>query len=153
MSSRQSNTCFCAIRKEFVKETPEERVRQDTLSSLLLLGYPASLTVVERKISDLPHIATSKIKMPNRRIDIICYQGATLCPLVLVECKAKAFSLKSSSEDADFTFKNKELRQLLGYNFYIQSKFVALVCPQTVQFFDIHGRYLHDFFPPYKDIT
>lgn len=139
VSSRQSNTCFCTIRKESVKETPEERVRQETLSSLLSLGYPASLIVVERKMSDLPHISAPKAKMPNRRIDVICYQGATLCPLLLIECKANAF-------------KDKELRQLLGYNFYIQAKYIALVSPQKVQFFDVHGRCIHDFFPPYTSL-
>lgn len=104
MSSRQNNTVFCALRRTYVRDTPEERVRQSTLSSLFSFGILPSLTVVERKIDGLP----------NRRIDILCYESHTLKPFLLVECKARAFS-------------DKELRQLLGYNFYIQAKFIALV--------------------------
>lgn len=110
MSSRQSNKLYCALRRTYVQDTPEERVRQSTLSSLFSLGFLPSLTAVERKIDG----------MPKRRIDILCYESQTLKPLLLIECKAKAFS-------------DKELRQLLGYNFYVQAKFVALVsCDKTL---------------------
>lgn len=134
MSSRQSNTLFCQSRKEFVKETPEERVRQNTLSSLFSLGYPHSLVVVERKMADLVSCTAS---VPNRRIDILCYEGVALTPLLLVECKAHSFG-------------DKELRQLLGYNFYIQARYIALVSPQKVLFFDVHAQTQHDIFPKYN---
>lgn len=137
MSSRQSNSVFCAIRKELVKQTPEERVRQSTLSSLVSLGYPTSLMVVERKIADLPHLATSNVKMPNRRVDIICYEGKSLKPLLLIECKA-------------VSYKDKELRQLLGYNFYIQAKYIALVAENNVHLYDVQSGQIYSHFLPYK---
>lgn len=133
MSLRPSNQLLCAIRKQFVQETPEERVRQQTLSSLFLLGYSPSLTVVERKIAELPHLS-GQVRMPNRRIDILCYEAATMQPLLLVECKAKSFS-------------DKELRQLLGYNFYIQARYVALSCPDRVLLYDAaSGTSYNEFF-------
>jgi len=141
VSSRQSKALFCQVRKEFVQETPEEKVRQNTLSSLFSLGYPASLVVVERKMAELvADFVSAKTAMPNRRIDILCYQGASLQPLLLVECKANSFN-------------NKELRQLLGYNFYIQARFIALVNPQRVQFFDVETQSELDHFPAYNSLN
>lgn len=136
VSSRQSKALFCLCRKEFVKETPEERVRQNTLSSLFLLGYPPSLIVVERKMADL---VAARAGVPNRRLDILCYRGSTLAPLLLVECKAN-------------TFGDKELRQLLGYNFYVQARYIALVSPQKVLFFDVQDQTQQESFPPYNTL-
>lgn len=133
VSSRQSKTIYCSIRKEFVNETPEERVRQSTLSSLFSLGYPTSLIVVERKMAEL---TATKALLPNRRIDILCYEGGTLEPLLLIECKANSFA-------------SKELRQLLGYNFFIAAKYIALVGPQKIQFVDVQSQRELDHFPSY----
>lgn len=111
-------------------------MRQNTLSSLFLLGYPSSLILVERKMADL---AAPGMQAPNRRIDILCYQGSTLQPLLLVECKAKSFV-------------DKDLRQLLGYNFYIQARFIALVSPQKVLFFDVQGQTVQERLPEYNTL-
>ncbi len=135
VSSRQSNAqLFCQIRKEFVKETPEERVRQSTLSSLFALGYPHSLILVEQKIADLPHLAIQTYKIPNRRVDILCYEGDS--PYLLVECKAKSFS-------------DKELRQLLGYNFYIGARYIALISQERLEVFSSDGGVIGNFLPSY----
>ena len=133
VSLRQSSTLYCLVRKEHVKETPEERVRQDTLSSLFSLGFCPSLVVVERKIGDLPHLQTLAMKAPNRRIDILCYEGQTLEPYLLVECKAKSFS-------------HKELRQLLGYNYYVGARYIALVSPGKIALYQKDGTYLANSF-------
>ena len=126
VSLRQNNTLFCLIRKEFVKNTPEERVRQNTLSFLLSNGFSPQLVVVEKKLSDL-----ALQKTPNRRVDILCYEAGSLQPLLLVECKAKSFG-------------DKEFRQLLGYNFYIQAGLIALVGPEKVQLYTSSGDLLAD---------
>ena len=139
-NSSKAFTLFCSIRKEYVKETPEERVRQNTLSSLFLLGYPSSLIAVERKVADVAITTTIKVPIPNRRIDILCYRGSSLEPLLLIECKANSFN-------------NKELRQLLGYNFYIQARYIALVNPQKVHFLDVLTGIEHDHFPNYATVT
>ncbi len=138
MSSRQNSTIYCQVRKDYVKETPEERVRQNTLSSLFSLGFCPSLVLVERKIADLPHLQAHHSKMPNRRVDILCYEGRTLQPYLLVECKSKSFS-------------SKELRQLLGYNYYVGASFIALASPDKVELFDKGGKFLSNYFFYYNN--
>ena len=103
------------------------------LSSLFSLGYPPSLIVVERKMAELTALSAA---IPNRRIDILCYEGGTLEPLLLIECKANSFG-------------SKELRQLLGYNFFIAAKYIALVGPQKIQFVDVQSQRELDHFPSY----
>lgn len=138
--SSSPNNLFCLIRKEWVKHTPEEGVRQKTLSSLLTLGYPGSLIVVERKISQLPHL-TQKPQLPNRRIDIVCYEAKSLRPLLVIECKARAIS-------------PNQWRQVLGYNFYIGAKLLAIANSQEVQLVDAYGNslLLSDDLPSYEKL-
>lgn len=103
----------CHIRKTRIKDSPEERVRQRCIRRLIdELGYPASLMVIEKKISELPHIQV-RHKLPNRRLDLLIYspQGE---PLLLIECKAGALN-------------DRAVRQVLAYNAYIGAKAVALV--------------------------
>ena len=140
VSSRPTNdTIFCASRKEYVQHTPEESVRQGTLSSLFSLGYPHSLIVVEKKLSEL---VAQKQKVPNRRVDILCYRATegALEPLLLVECKAN-------------TFNDKELRQLLGYNFYLGAPYIALIAPSKVVFYDLSRQISQEYIPPFEKIT
>lgn len=115
-----SQNSYCIVRKAYVKSTPEEAVRQSLLVQMINdLGYPASLLVVEKKLSELPHLVFTKT--PNRRIDILCYERQGR-PLVLIECKNRGFSLK-------------EKQQLFGYNYYVGAHFVALVSSSKVQLF------------------
>ncbi len=111
-------------------------MRQGTLSSLFLLGFPESLVVVEKKLTDF---AAPLSKLPNRRVDILCY-GRGLKPLLLIECKAKSFS-------------DKELRQLLGYNFYVGAPYIALTCPSKLVFFDLLAQKTQDIIPSFEKIT
>jgi hypothetical protein len=125
-SSSQSKL-YCPLRKVFLVETPEERVRMRLISSLLSLGYPASLLIVERQISQLPHLLAAAMKLPKRRVDIICYAqnmciSGALLPLLLVECKAGPFTAK-------------DRRQLFGYNLHIGARFFALANSQKVELY------------------
>jgi len=107
----------CAIRKIQVKATPEEHVRQKFLQQMIgEWGYPPSLIMVEKALSELPLQNDTSKKIPQRRMDIVAYTktGESLRPLLLIECKEKDNSKKA-------------LRQLLGYNYFIQAPFVALV--------------------------
>jgi hypothetical protein len=94
---------------------PEEIVRQSFISYLISLGYPHSLMVIEKALSELPHLQ-SELDLPLRRIDLLVYHNhqGSLKPLVLVECK---------SEQLD----QKALNQALGYNHYIQASYICLV--------------------------
>lgn len=113
---------FCLIRKIWVKKTPEELVRQALVKKLITdWGYPQSLIVVEKSLADFCQseapINLSRVKLPKRRLDIICYANldGSFFPLLLIECKR-------GSEN----FQKKEaFRQLLGYNYYIGAPFMA----------------------------
>lgn len=147
LSSQNKVEClWCPIRKRQVKASPEERVRSYLLSKMVgELGYIPSLIVVERKISELVGASQQKIKMPNRRVDILCY-SSSLEPLLLVECKVAPLSPKM-------------LRQVLGYNHYIGAHFVAVanekqVCLAAVSDWAVAISKQHPFlceerFPPY----
>ena len=139
-ASLSQNKVFCPIRKEWVRLTPEERVRVSTLSSLLAKGFPASLIVVERKISELPHLLSHPKRLPNRRVDILCY-SANILPLLLIECKSSAFS-------------SKEMRQLFGYNVHIGARFALLVSGEKWHFSDARGQEipLQGSFPSYSSL-
>ena len=96
---------------------PEELVRQNYIKKLLRQGFNPHLIIVEKKISQLPHLINEdKRFFPNRRIDILCYRldGAILRPHLLVECKA--VKLNDSMR-----------RQLMGYNYYIKAPLISLV--------------------------
>lgn len=96
---------------------PEERVRRAYIEKLINEGYPPDLIVVEKKLSELPHLSfEERAATPNRRIDILLYakDAVGLRPYLLVECKA--VTLRSSMR-----------RQLIGYNYYIKAPFIALI--------------------------
>ena len=69
---------FCSIRKKWYLLTPEEWVRQNFILSLVhVLGYPAALIAVEKKIV---------FHEINKRFDIVVYDRQTK-PYLLIECK------------------------------------------------------------------
>lgn len=75
---RKTAKLYDPIRKKFVSNTPEERVRQKVLHWLLNEGgYPASLIAVE----------TGRLM---GRCDIVCYLMADLelVTALIIECKA-----------------------------------------------------------------
>ena len=109
----------CLIRKEWVTPHPEEIIRQRILKHMIdNLGFPSGNIVVEQKLSKIPHLSLKDQKIPNRRVDIICYAKGIhpqfeLYPLLLVECKAIPLT-------------TKVIKQVIGYNYFVQAYFVAV---------------------------
>ncbi|MFV0339553.1 MAG: type I restriction enzyme HsdR N-terminal domain-containing protein [Parachlamydiaceae bacterium] len=104
---------FCQVRRIYVAHTPEEEVRQSFISHWISTkGYPGSLIAAEVSLASL---CPFKVKVPNRRLDLVFFTQSTvgLKPLMLVECKAD-----SASEAA--------LRQLIGYNRFASAPYLCL---------------------------
>lgn len=81
---------FDAIRKKFVKLTPEEWVRQHFLSYMTgSLGYPASLVVVEAELT---------YNNMKKRFDILAYRTDGK-PCMVVECKAPSVEITQTVFD------------------------------------------------------
>lgn len=111
----------CLIRKKWVADLPEEQIRQRLIAHMISnLGYPHSQLAVEQPLHQMPHLALqNKQKMPRRRIDLLCFSKEihpehAFYPLLIVECKAVPLS-------------SKVLNQVIGYNHYIQARFIAVV--------------------------
>lgn len=126
-ASSSQNKLFCSHRRAYFKDTPEERVRLQLLSSLFSLGYPPSLLIVERELAHLPHLQNASGRLPKRRVDAICYTPGTLLPLLLIECKAKRVTAK-------------DVRQLLGYNLYIGARYILLASPEGVNIYSTNNQ-------------
>jgi hypothetical protein len=138
---------FCSIRKEWVAALPEEIVRQRLLLHMIQeKGFPPSLITVEQSLKSMSHICLeSHTRLPNRRIDIVCFtpHGSTLHPLLMVECKAVALVPSI-------------LNQIVGYNHFVRSSFIAIANqkgvrtgwyqPETKEYAFI------DFLPFYSDL-
>jgi hypothetical protein len=97
-----------------VKETPEEYVRQETLRHLLSL-IPSHLIAVEVSLKKLSPLQ----KVPNRRVDIVCFTPCLLSPSLLIECKASCP-------------KTDVFDQLLGYNYFIRAKAIGIAWPENI---------------------
>ncbi|QLH36548.1 MAG: type I restriction enzyme HsdR N-terminal domain-containing protein [Parachlamydiaceae bacterium] len=107
---------YCFNRKIWVAATPEEYVRQEILQLMLQLGYPSSYIAVEKDLAALSY-APKTLSFPDRRADIVCYTkqpSKGLRPLLIVECKAIPLT-------------QKEISQVIGYNYLIKAAFIALV--------------------------
>lgn len=127
--------CYCPIRRTMVRATPEEKVRQALIQDMIQrLNYPVENILVEKSLSQLPHLLHYK-KLPLRRADIVVlakniHREYPLFPLLLIECKAVALN------EAVF-------RQVVGYNQFVAARFVAI----ANQF----SSYLGYYFPENKD--
>src|ERR1700678_1408794 len=94
------------LRKQWVRLTPEEWVRQNFIQYLLLVkNYPASYIAVERKI---------KLGELNKRFDLMVFDRAAQ-PWMLIECKAMAERLDS-----------KVLWRALRYNMATPLKYIVV---------------------------
>lgn len=115
-----STKIFDPIRNIHVMATPEERVRQRLIQSMIFeLGYPKGLISIERNLS-----GQSSSSPKDRRFDLLVYakRGEELTPLLLVECKAKAIDQRAIS-------------QAFGYNESIGAPFISLVSStETITF-------------------
>jgi len=122
---RASKVIQCAVRKILVEATPEECVRQAILVQLVnQLGYPQGYIAVEKELRQMPHLMHQR-PLPNRRADIVCFaRGIHPChavyPLLLIECKAVKLT-------------QKVINQIIGYNYFVQSYFIAVANEDTIQ--------------------
>lgn len=75
---------FDIIRKRYVALTPEEKVRQHTVSVLIKeKGIPQSLIVIEAQI---------RVGRQTKRYDILVYDR-NLKPWILIECKRETVKI------------------------------------------------------------
>lgn len=96
---------FDELRKQWVRLTPEEWVRQNMLQYLLQVKkYPASLIAVEKEIS---------LGELRKRFDILIYRDAK--PWMIIECKEMNVPLSEAT-----------IRQILNYNITIQADYIVI---------------------------
>lgn len=115
--SKEIKKLYDPFRNIFVESNPEEMIRQKILYHLVsTLHFPKEMMVIEKQLSELPHLRKQVGQAPKRRLDILCYAllFEKLVPLLLLECKAGPLHTKM-------------LPQVMGYNSYIQAPFFALV--------------------------
>lgn len=113
-----SSQIYDPIRKSWVKETPEERVRQKLLRIMVRdLHFPPHLISVEKEIAQLPHLQLTE-GIPKRRLDILAFTKELL-PLLMIECKA----VKLTPAFA---------QQVVGYNAFVGAPYVCLANEREV---------------------
>lgn len=96
---------FDELRKQWVRLTPEEWVRQNILQYLLQVKkYPASLIAIEKEI------ALGELR---KRFDILVYRDAK--PWMIIECKEMNVPLSEAT-----------IRQILNYNITIQADYIMI---------------------------
>ena len=96
---------FDEFRKQWVRLTPEEWVRQNMLQYLVQVKkYPASLIAIEKEIS---------VGEMRKRFDILVYKEAA--PWMIIECKEMNVPLNDSV-----------LKQVLNYNITLRTPFVII---------------------------
>lgn len=96
---------FDNIRKQWVRLTPEEWVRQNMLQYLVQVKkYPASLIAIEKEIT------LGELK---KRFDILVYKASK--PWMIIECKEMNVALNESV-----------LKQVLNYNITVQAEFIII---------------------------
>lgn len=125
-SSQNKNNFLDLQRKKWVKDRPEERVRQFLLKKMIdELFFPKGLIVLEKSLHALPHLSqVEKKKIPNRRLDIVVFGKNIhpqfgLFPLLLIECKAVPLTQSS-------------INQVVGYNDVVRAPFIALANEEKV---------------------
>jgi hypothetical protein len=103
---------FDTIRKQWIRLTPEEWVRQNFINYLILeKKYPASLIAIEKEI---------KVGEMRKRFDILVYREAT--PWLIIECK----ELGTVINDA-------VAKQVLTYNIQLQVPYLILTNGNTTK--------------------
>lgn len=96
---------FDAIRKQWIRLTPEEWVRQNFINYLIIeKKYPASLIAIEKEI---------KVGEMRKRFDILVYKESI--PWLIVECK----ELSTPINDA-------VAKQILTYNIQLQVPYLII---------------------------
>ncbi len=121
---------FDELRKQWVRLTPEEWVRQNMLQYLVqTLQYPTSLIAIEKEL---------KLGELKKRFDILIYNQQHQ-PWLMIECKAIEVALDESV-----------LKQILRYNMALPVAFMFITNGTSVFGWDIkNGCKLMDKFPNY----
>ena len=86
------------------------------------LGFPKELLSIEKSLKAMPHLKGEKV--PDRRFDVVCFARGVhsqheIYPLLMIECKANRLSRKA-------------VEQVIGYNHYVSSFFVAVANSEEV---------------------
>jgi hypothetical protein len=121
---------FDELRKQWVRLSPEEWVRQNILQYFLqVMNIPASLIAVEKEI---------KIGELRKRFDILVYKSAS--PWLMVECK-----------EMNVPIDETVLKQVLHYNTGIQVPYVMVTNGNITYAFEIsdQGMIALDTLPSY----
>lgn len=111
---------FDEFRKQWVRLTPEEWVRQNMLQYLVQVKkYPASLIAIEKEIA---------VGEMRKRFDILVYKNSS--PWMIIECKEMNVPL----DDA-------VLKQVLNYNIQVKTPYVVITNGNVVYGFQLqNGR-------------
>lgn len=113
---------FDELRKQWVRLSPEEWVRQNILQYFLqVMNIPASLIAVEKEI---------KIGELRKRFDILVYKSSS--PWLMVECKEMNVPIDESV-----------LKQVLHYNTGIQVPYVMVSNGNMSYAFEINEQGIH----------
>ena len=96
---------FDEQRKQWVRLTDEEWVRQNMIQYLLLKEYPGSLVAVEKEI---------KLGELTKRCDIVVYNRNAL-PFMIIECKEMNAALSE-----------KTLEQILRYHITVPADYLIV---------------------------
>jgi hypothetical protein len=96
---------FDEIRKQWVRLSPEEWVRQNILQYFLqIMNYPSSLIAIEKEI---------KLGELKKRFDILVYKDAK--PWLMVECK-----------EMNAPINEAVLKQVLNYNISLEVPYILI---------------------------
>ena len=121
---------FDTNRKQWVRLTPEEWVRQNFINYLIIeKKYPAALIAIEKEI---------KVGEMRKRFDILVYKESM--PWLIVECK----ELNTPINDA-------VAKQILTYNIHLQVPYLIITNGNTTKGLFISNRQYEsiDTVPPY----
>lgn len=109
---------FDEFRKQWVRLTPEEWVRQNMLQYLVqTLHYPATLIAVEKEIN------LGELK---KRFDILVYREST--PWMIIECKEMGVPLSEAV-----------LKQILNYNISLRASYIIITNGSDTAGFDLRN--------------
>jgi hypothetical protein len=115
---------FDPVRKKMVSLTPEEWVRQHTISYLIEhKGYPINLIGVEKKLS---------INSLTKRFDLVAFSKNGQ-PLILIECKAPQIQISQKVFDQAARYNLS-----LGASFFLITNGLQHYCCYLDA---LHGKY------------
>lgn len=126
---------FDRLRRRWISDLPEERIRQAVITWLLDFGgYPLSLLCSEKQLLHFEEMGSDQSALsplarpPLRRFDLLCLMRANcgFKPLLLIECK----SMRPN---------DKAKKQVLDYNYHIKAPFVALAGGNECAFAKLAG--------------